>query len=283
MLVAACVKWVDLRPEVDRVHGTVRSVGGPGGAGWGISEADRAAVEVALQFGAAWSAPVAVVCAGPVGAEPVLRELLAAGVERVVRVDAGVDPPSHTAAVELAAVLSAGELGAAVVVCGDHSADRGSGTVPAFLAHHLGAAQALGLVRVEPVAGGRVRAVRRLDGGRREVLEAAAPMVLSVEGSVAELRRAPLAATLAAGACEVEVRPGRPAHHVEPPRTRPWRPPPRVVPAPAGDHALDRVVQLTGALVERNPPRTVELAPAAAAREILEQLRTWGYLGADPE
>ncbi|MFZ4517264.1 MAG: mycofactocin-associated electron transfer flavoprotein beta subunit [Microthrixaceae bacterium] len=278
MLVAACVKWVDLRPEVDRVHGTVRSVGGPGGAGWGVSEADRAAVEVALQLGAAWDASVAVVCAGSPDAEPALRGLLAAGVDRAVRVDTTGDESSHAVAVELASVLSPGQLGADVVVCGDHSADRGSGTVPAFLAHHLHGAQALGLVRVEPVAPGRVRAVRRLDGGRREVLEAAAPMVLSVEGSVAELRRAPLSATLAAGERSVEVRPGRPVHHVEPPRTRPWRPPPRVVAAPSGDGALDRVVQLTGALVERNPPRTVELEPAEAARAIMEQLRTWGYL-----
>jgi len=105
--VAACVKWVDLRPEVDRVHGTVRSVGGPGGAGWGISEADRAAVEVALQLGAVWSAPVAVVCAGPVGAEPVLRELLATfgvspGDEAFARwMDAIVEEASKIGALEL--------------------------------------------------------------------------------------------------------------------------------------------------------------------------------------
>ena len=37
----------------------------------------------------------------------------------------------------------------ALVLCGDRSADRGTGALPAFLAHELGAAQALGLVRLE--------------------------------------------------------------------------------------------------------------------------------------
>ena len=42
--------------------------------------------------------------------------------------------------------------------------------------------------------------------------------------------------------------------------------------------ALDRIVALTGALVDRNPPRTVVLDPSEAADAIVEQLRSWGYL-----
>jgi hypothetical protein len=40
-------------------------------------------------------------------------------------------------------------------------------------------------------------------------------------------------------------------------------------------------VQLTGALVDRTPPRTLELEPAAAAEAIIDQLREWGYLAPD--
>jgi electron transfer flavoprotein beta subunit len=281
-LVAACVKWVDLRPEVDRVHGTVT----PSGHGGGFSAADRSAVEVALRLGEAWDARTVVVCAGPPAADAGLRDLLAAGADRAVRVDLpgadAADVGAQTgegAAALLAPVLS--ELGASVVVCGDVSADLGSGTVPAYLAHHLGAAQALGLLDVTVSGSGHLRAVRRLDGGRREVLEVAAPAVLSVEGGVAELRRAPLSATLVAGDAPVEVRPGRERHVGDGPRLRPWRPPTRVVEPPTGEHALDRIVSLTGALVDRTPPRTVELDPAAAAAAIVEQLRAWGHLGAD--
>lgn len=277
MLVAACVKWADLRPEVDPVHGTVRSTGRSDG----FSEADRAAVEVALDLADQWGAAVAVVCAGPESAESGLRELQAAGVDRVVRVDLPSGQPSEAVAASLAPVLSA-LLAADVVVCGDYSADRGSGSVPAYLAHLLGAEQALGLVGVAPDGPGRVSGVRRLDGGRREDLVATAPAVLSVEGSVATLRRASLAATLGADATQVEVVPGRPDPRAEQPRTEPWRPRARNVPAPAGADALERVVQLTGAHVERTPPRTVELAPADAAQAVLDQLRTWGYLD-DPD
>lgn len=281
MLIAACTKWVDLRPEVDRLHGTVQ----PSDKGGGFSAADLSAVEVALRLADAWDGEVVVVCAGPPAAEDGLREVLAAGATRAVRIDLGggahadADLGAHTgeeAAAQLAPVLA--DLGADVVVCGDVSADIGSGTVPAYLAHHLGAAQALGLIGVEVGERGNLRAVRRLDGGRREVLDVVSPAVLSVEGAVAELRRAPLAAALAARDAAIDVRAARPARPNEVPRLRPWRPPARVIAPPVGDHALDRVVQLTGALVDRTPPRTLELDPAAAAEAILDQLRSWGYL-----
>lgn len=282
MLIAACVKWVDLRPSVDPVHGTVVASSNGGG----FSAADHSAVEVALRLADDLAASVVVVCAGPPAAEHGLRELLAAGVSRAVRIEAGGGAQdddelgSHTgeeAAALLTPVLS--ELGASIVVCGDVSADLGSGTVPAYLAHHLGASQALGLLEVSSVGGdGELRAVRRLDGGRREVLSVSGAAVLSVEGGVAELRRASLSATLAAGDAEIDVRHGRSVRHTDAPRLRPWRPPARAVPPPQGEHALDRIVALTGALVDRNPPRSVVLDPPEAADAIVDQLRSWGYL-----
>ena len=97
------------------------------------------------------------------------------------------------------------------MVCGDVSADRGSGSVPAFVAAELGVAQALGLVERRPATATAARRVtRRLDGGRREVLAVTAPAVLSVEGAVARLRRASLPAELAARTAPIEVVPGRP-------------------------------------------------------------------------
>ena len=274
MLIAACVKWTDLRPEIDRLHGTVGSTGRDDG----FSQADRSAVEVALRLAEGWEASVVAVCVGPAAADAGLRELRAAGVDRVVRVDADAQLLSEDVASLLAPVLATGDSAADLVVCGDQSADRGSGCVPGYLAHHLAAAQALGLIGVEPITRGEVRAVRRLDGGRREVVAVRAPAVLSVEGSVGVLRRASLAATLASREAIVEVRAGRVGHPADAPRLRPWRPPARVVAAPGGQHALDRVVQLTGALVDRTPPRTIVAQPPAAADAIVEQLRSWGYL-----
>jgi len=282
MMVAACVKWADLRPDIDPLAGTVEAQ--PHGAGF--SEADLAAVEVALSTAAAWGVgspaeqpTVVVVCAGPPAADDALRELLAVGVDRVVRVALRPSTPSHEVAAALASVLGSAALSADLVVCGDASADRGSGSVPAFLAHELGAAQALGLIGVTPDEPGRLRALRRLDGGRRERLRVQRPAVISVEGSVADLRRASLAATLRAKSGTVEVQPGRSRAIDDAPRTRPWRPRSRALPPPQGAHALDRIVELTGAFVDRTPPRTLVLDPPEAAAAVLEQLRVWGYLG----
>ncbi len=278
--VVACVKWVDLRPGIDPVHGHLV----PSARGRGFSPADEAAVEVALALAECWDARTALLCAGPPEADPGLARLAAAGVDRVVRIDHSNVQDSALTADVLAPVLGPADLDATVVVCGDLSHDRGSGAVPAFLAHHLEAAQALGLIEVEPLRRGRVRAVRRLDGARREVLEVTAPSVLSVEGSTATLRRAPLGSTIGSSAnAEVEHRHRRLEGHVEPPRFHPWRPRARVLPPPPGDSAFERIVALTGALVDREPPRTVEATPQEAARLILGQLRDWGYLREDPD
>lgn len=278
-LVGACVKWVDLNPEIDQLHGTVEHRR----HGAGFSEPDQAAVETALRLAEAWGAQVVVACVGPEEAEPALRELLACGAARAVRIELAeehdVEPTSAEVARLLAGVWADPAGRPDVVVCGDASVDRGSGSVPAFLAHELGAAQALGLIEVS-AEGAELHALRRLDGARRERLRIEAPAVLSVEGSVADLRRAPLSATLATRAAPIEVHRVRDerASSGDQPRLHPWRPRPRVLPPPDGDRALDRIVALTGALVDRTPPRTLELDPPEAARAILDQLREWGYL-----
>jgi electron transfer flavoprotein beta subunit len=276
--VAACVKWVDLRPDVDPVHGTVA----PSAHGWGFSPADRAAVEVALRLAATWGGESVVVCSGPPAAAAGLAELVAAGAGGAVLVEQPFTAASAHTAEELAAVLGPGDLGVDAIVCGDLSYDRGSGSVPAFLAHQLGLAQALGLIAVDPDAAGAAL-VRRLDGARREELRVGRSCVLSVEGAVANLRRGSLDSALGgAAAAGVERRTARQVVHVDPPRTRPLRPRARVLAAPEGGDAFERILQLTDAVGDRTPPRTVEAKPAEAAALILEQLREWGYLDDDP-
>lgn len=270
MTVVVAMKWVDLRPEIDPLTGVVSS-----DERWfGASASDRAALEWALRAGETWDRPVHVICVGPIGADRLLREALACGADIATRID-GHDLDSHRVAQELAGVIDPGSF----VVCGDYSADRGSGSVPAFLAYELHAAQALGLLAVTYEEPGVAVVTRRLDGGRRERLRVRAGAVVSVEGGTVRLRRAPLSGELAAARATIEVRPlSGPVPTHTPTSTRPYRPRPRVLPAPAGATALDRVRQLTGAGVARTPPATMVLEPADAARTIVDQLRVWGYL-----
>lgn len=264
MTIGVCLKWVTPTPgDDDRFAG--------------ISPADAAALEWALRTGEAAGEEVLVVSLGPAASDAALREAIASGADRAVRIDGDPNVDSQHTAVALAAVLA----DCRIVWCGDYSLDRGSGSVPAYLAAEMQAVQALGLVDVTVRDDGGIDLVRRLDGGRREVLalpaDAPDPAVLSVEGSTARVRRASLRSTLAAQSARIEVVTGASTAEIVPPALRPFRPRARVLPAPAGQAALDRLRVLTDAgNAGASRGETVELDPPAAADRILEALTGWG-------
>ncbi len=107
--------------------------------------------------------------------------------------------------------------------------------------------------------------------------------MVSVEGGTCPLPRAPLSAVLAAAEDAVEVIDAPPgAGAGRGPtlvRRGPFRPRARVLPAPAAAlTAHQRILALTGALVDREPPQTLVLDPSEAATELLDHLRRRGYL-----
>jgi electron transfer flavoprotein beta subunit len=264
-VIVACLKWVAHpgEPNDERFAG--------------MSPADQSALEFALQQAAAFGAGVVAVTVGPAGADKVLRDALACGAARAIRIHTTRPMLSNDVAAAIAAVVP----DASWVWCGDYSLDRGTGSVPAFLAGRLAAQQALGIIAVDPTAHGVVTATRRLDGGRRELLSVAAPAVVSVEGATAHLRRAGLAALRTAGKATIEVvQPSTPAAPYDA-VVHPYRPRARALAAPSGDLALDRLRSLTdaGAAVASRGEQ-VTLAPAAAAARIVAALREWGYLDA---
>jgi electron transfer flavoprotein beta subunit len=255
-MIAVCIKWIG------------------DSATPGLSAADQAALEMALRHAASARTSLVVVTAGGAAADEGLRSALACGATTAIRVDASADTESAAVAEALAPVVAH----SSAVWCGDYSADRGTGSVPAFLAGRLRRQQALGLIAVE--LGPPVRVTRRLDGGRREVLNVTGPSVLSVEGSIASLRRAPLRAALASQTADVLLY-GTTAGSIGamPVTTvRPYRPRARVLAAPSGATALERLQALTDASAAPQPGETIEASPAAAARRIVEVLGGWGYL-----
>ncbi|HLH47579.1 MAG TPA: mycofactocin-associated electron transfer flavoprotein beta subunit [Acidimicrobiales bacterium] len=283
---AVCLKWVDRRPEVEPLTGAVTTDPRTSGA----SDADLAALELGLRLGEAWRRPVIAVSAGGPEADALLRQARACGAARAVRVALPAGATSAAVAAGLAGALEAvaggsgagGGHGELLVLCGAWSLDGGSGSVPAFLAAALGAAQALGLVGLRADGPGRLAAERRLDGGRRERLVVEAPAVVSVEAGVARLRRAGLAAVRSAATAPVEVVAGGEAVRapaLPAPRIGPYRPRPKVVAPPAGATARERVLALTGLATPPAAARTLTADPEGAADAILEQLRAWGYLG----
>ncbi|MGW1802544.1 mycofactocin-associated electron transfer flavoprotein beta subunit [Streptomyces sp. NPDC001984] len=278
VLVAAALRWTDPRATAHPLTGTATSA--PYAAG--VSPADRCAIEHGLRLAERLGGSCLAVTVGPAGAEEMLREALAAGADEALRVE-GPDGDEAATAHSLLAGLAAGGRTADVLVCGNRSLDRGTGATPAHLAARLGWAQALGLaelgVAVQDGDGIRLRAVRRLDGGRAEELDVPLPAVCSVEPGTVRPRRAPLATALAARRAEIPVvRVSAPqGGGVRAGRVRPYRPRAKVLPAPEGG-TRQRLLALTGALTPpRTPPRMVTPeSPEEAAELLLAYLREHG-------
>jgi electron transfer flavoprotein beta subunit len=261
MNVLVCWKWVALDDD-DR---------------WaGVSAADEAALEVALTLAgeADDDSSVTVATVGPPAVEATLRDAMARGARRAVRVDSPRDLRSDAVAAALAPLTDGCEW----VLCGDYSLDRGSGSVPALIAAHRTIAQALGLVEVRTDGDGRLRALRRLDGGRREELSVTSPAVVSVEGSVARLRRASLGAERAARTASVEVVDGPAGPRETPIEAGPYRPRARVLAAPSGSDALTRIRAVMAVGASATHGDNVTLDPPEAASRIVQALREWGYV-----
>ncbi|WP_447002602.1 mycofactocin-associated electron transfer flavoprotein beta subunit [Saccharothrix isguenensis] len=279
MLVAAALRWTDRHASVDRLTAQVRH----NPLTSGLSEADRCALEHALRLTAALpDARSVAVTIGPPGADSVLREALEVGVDEVLRVDGPVhdhtDDGSRTAAALLAGLRAVGTPD--VVLCGDRSSDRGTGTTPAFLAAYLDAHQALGLTDLS-LTDGTLHGVRRLDGGRRERLRIGYPAVCSVEPAGVRLRRGALSAVLAAQDAVIPVLPCPVSDdtRVTVTSVRPYRPRPRELPGATVESPRERIHAFIGASGAEVRSRVVTpQTPQAAADELLAFLTEHGYL-----
>jgi electron transfer flavoprotein beta subunit len=172
---------------------------------------------------------------------------------------------------------------------GPAASGGGAGRGAAGPAASDGGAAAAGLAQEDPEAGRLgLAGERRLPGGWRERLWIGLPAVCSVEAAGISLRRAPLDAVLASRRAPVPVDrpvPGRgpgagagagpgPGAPVIAGPPRPYRPRTHEVPpAPAGS-ARERLAELSGVLVQRDPPVLLGPAsPAEAARALLGFLR----------
>ena len=264
-IIGVCVKWIGSQPnsghEADARFAQ-------------FSASDQAALETALQRAEQLSARVRVVSVAPAVARTHLVALCATGVHELVHIASEGQSSSAHVAHELAQYLQ----DCASVWCGDYSLDRGSGSVPAFLANVLGAQQALGIVGITPSNGlNSLELLRRLDAGRREIVRVLEPFVVSVEGSLATLRRASLASTLRPTATVIDaslVSQSSPSFG----EFSPFRPRPRTIAAPVGETALDRIKSTTSANSPQKHSEIGTLAPEAAAQCIVERLTEWGYL-----
>lgn len=191
MKIGVCLKQVpatDTRIRIDNAGtGIVQA-----DIKWEISPYDEFALEEALRLrDAGVGAEVIVFTVGGAESDQRIRDALARGANRAIRLDdaafAGLD------GLGVARVLAAAakKEGVELVLCGKQAGDDDNGQVPAMIAELLDWSQALVVDRLE-VGGGRFKAWRVASGGVRDVVEGPLPAVISCTKGLNEPRYASL-------------------------------------------------------------------------------------------
>jgi electron transfer flavoprotein beta subunit len=153
---------------------------------WEISPYDEFALEKALVLKDEGTAKeVVLVTVAGADADSRLREALARGADRGVRLD---DPAFQGSdSLGIARVLAAGikAEGFQLVMMGKQAVDDDEAQVPAMVAELLGWPQVTVVDKLE-IQGEQFKAWRRASGGKREIVEGKLPAVLSCEKGIVE-------------------------------------------------------------------------------------------------
>jgi len=286
MRIAVCLKYV---PDLDtvEVHPLTGEID-PVRTLYMTNPADEAALEIALQL----RSNIGEVTALTVGAEhteTVLRDALAVGADRAVRLwdeDFTETHPSMTALL-LATALKTDNL-PDLVLCGDRSVDRSTGKVPALLSEHLDWPVVTDVTAFE-LNQGTARVLRRLERGARAESEVRLPAVLGLEAGLARLRHASLPGLMAAKQAQIPTKTlsdlGLSLQDLNFPiptlrEAMPPKPRPRAIFIPDSRQApYERVAQIMAAGVVKKSGKVLEGPPEAMADAIIEFLREHGFIG----
>ncbi len=203
MKIAVCVKQVVTREwplRVDEARTWVQDRD----ASFEMNEPDAYALEEALRLKEQHGGEVVVCSAGPARTAQVVREALARGADRAIRVEG-----DGLAAAD--ASMVAGALAAAVrderfdlVLTGLQSDDQGFAQTGVVLAELLGIPHATIIMEVQ-VADGRLRVKRELEGGWFQWVSMPTPALLTIQSGINQLRYATLKGIMAAKRKEVRV------------------------------------------------------------------------------
>lgn len=150
---------------------------------YATNPADRIALQKALEMKDSLEGTVVtVITVGPARAETVLRMALASGADQAVRIiKDDILADAYTTAFTLSKVCK--ELGYDLVLCGNMSLDTSAAQVHAFLAELLNIPRVTGVVRLEVSQNG-IKLWRRLERGRRQVLECHLPALFTIDSLV---------------------------------------------------------------------------------------------------
>ena len=165
-----------------------------------MSPYDEFAVETALKHKEAGGGEVTALTVGGPGAEKILKDAKAIGVDHIVRVDAEAEMDSNALQSVLAKAVA--DLGAEVVYCGKSAADTGAGSTGPGLAERLGWASVSNIVGASFDGGLSVIAP---SGGGNAKLSVPLPAVVSCDKGDLKVRKPNVKGIMQAKRASVDV------------------------------------------------------------------------------
>ena len=203
MKIAVCVKQVVTRDWPLRVNESKDWVQDRD-ASFEMNEPDAYALEEALRLKEQHGGEVVVCSAGPLRVSQVIREALARGADRAIRVesDSLAVADGYMVAEALAAAVREEQFD--LVLTGLQSDDQGFAQTGVVLAELLGIPHATIIMEVQ-VGDGRVRVKRELEGGWFQWVSMTTPALLTIQSGINQLRYATLKGIMAAKKKEVRV------------------------------------------------------------------------------
>ena len=217
MKIVVCVKQIgELGDEIEFVDDGRRVA--PELLEPALNEWDTYAAEEALRIKEhmADDAEVVIVSVGDEEAEEAMRQCLAMGADRAIRID-GVDSPDPlSVARALAEVVS--QESPVLVLCGAQSSDAVQAATGTALAELLGFAHVAVVKKLEWSSSGPSVVHRELEEGVVDVMDIDTPALLTIQSGINEPRYATLRAIRRADQHEIDVRqarePGIPCYRI---------------------------------------------------------------------
>ena len=203
MKIAVCVKQVVTREwplRVDEARTWVQDRD----ASFEMNEPDAYALEEALRLKERHGGEVVVCSAGPARTAQVVREALARGADRAIRVEGDGLAAADAAMVAEALAGAVRDERFDLVLTGLQSDDQGFAQTGVVLAELLGIPHATIIMEVQ-VADGRLRVKRELEGGWFQWVSMPTPALLTIQSGINQLRYATLKGIMAAKRKEVRV------------------------------------------------------------------------------
>jgi electron transfer flavoprotein beta subunit len=173
-------------------------------ASFEMNEPDAYALEEALRLKEQHGGEVVVCSVGPARAAQVVREALARGADRAIRVEGEGLATADAAMVAEALAGAVREEQFDLVLTGLQSDDQGFAQTGVVLAELLGIPHATIIMEVQ-VADGRLRVKRELEGGWFQWVSMPTPALLTIQSGINQLRYATLKGIMAAKRKEVRV------------------------------------------------------------------------------